>query len=70
MDMASGAQNLDLSKLSPQDQQELRQFVVNENQKAHIQQSMFSLSHPDHQLDLSSCIFPIDLAIDIILSLP
>jgi len=31
-------QNLDLSKLSDKDKQELQQFIVNESQKARIQQ--------------------------------
>lgn len=65
MDMASGTQNLDLSKLSPQDQQELRQFVVNENQKAHIQQSM---SRPSHLFVSLLC--DIKVAIEIVLALP
>jgi hypothetical protein len=33
-------QNIDLSKLSDKDKQELQQFVVNESQKARIQQSL------------------------------
>ncbi|TVY87891.1 Mitochondrial import inner membrane translocase subunit [Lachnellula willkommii] len=37
-------QNVDLSKLSDKDKQELQQFVVNESQKARIQQSVFSPS--------------------------
>lgn len=39
-------QNLDLSKLSPKDRQELQQFIVNESQKARIQQceSLFPCS--------------------------
>ncbi|RDW89533.1 putative mitochondrial import inner membrane translocase subunit TIM8 [Coleophoma cylindrospora] len=37
-------QNLDLSKLSPKDKQELQQFIVNESQKARIQQSVHSLT--------------------------
>jgi hypothetical protein len=32
--------NIDLSKLSDRDKQELQQFLVNETQKARIQQSM------------------------------
>lgn len=37
----SGASsNLDLTKLSDRDKQELQQFVVNESQKARIQQCM------------------------------
>ena len=40
-------QSVDLSKLSDKDKQELQQFVVNESQKARIQQSLFSFSpHP------------------------
>lgn len=38
MDFGSGASNVDLSKLSDKDKQELQQFVVNESQKARIQQ--------------------------------
>lgn len=37
-------QNLDLSKLSDRDKQELQQFIVNESQKARIQQSVHSLT--------------------------
>jgi len=37
-------QNLDLSKLSPKDKQELQQFIVNESQKARIQQSVHNLT--------------------------
>ena len=37
-------QNLDLSKLSDKDKQELQQFIVNESQKARIQQCTFALS--------------------------
>ncbi|KAJ9642886.1 Mitochondrial import inner membrane translocase subunit tim8 [Coniosporium tulheliwenetii] len=41
----SGASsNLDLTKLSDRDKQELQQFVVNESQKARIQQSIHSLT--------------------------
>jgi import inner membrane translocase subunit TIM8 len=36
-------QNLDLSQLSAKDKQELQQFIVNESQKARIQQSEFVL---------------------------
>ncbi|KAJ9662955.1 Mitochondrial import inner membrane translocase subunit tim8 [Coniosporium apollinis] len=36
--------NLDLTKLSDRDKQELQQFVVNESQKARIQQSIHSLT--------------------------
>lgn len=51
-------QNVDLSKLSDKDKQELQQFVVNESQKARIQQSLFSFlllplscpSYPVHTL--------------------
>jgi hypothetical protein len=35
-------QNVDLSKLSDKDKAELQQFVVNESQKARIQQSTFA----------------------------
>jgi import inner membrane translocase subunit TIM8 len=40
MDSPSSAleQNIDLSKLSEKDKQELQQFIVNESQKARIQQ--------------------------------
>jgi import inner membrane translocase subunit TIM8 len=31
-------QNIDLSKLSDKDKQELQQFIINESQKARIQQ--------------------------------
>ncbi|KAL2067974.1 hypothetical protein VTL71DRAFT_16072 [Oculimacula yallundae] len=37
-------QNLDLSKLTPKDRQELQQFIVNESQKARIQQSVHNLT--------------------------
>ncbi|CZR60008.1 probable mitochondrial import inner membrane translocase subunit TIM8 [Phialocephala subalpina] len=37
-------QNLDLSKLTQKDKQELQQFIVNESQKARIQQSVHSLT--------------------------
>lgn len=37
-------QNLDLSKLTPKDKQELQQFIVNESQKARIQQCMSASS--------------------------
>jgi len=36
--------NIDLSKLSERDKQELQQFIVNESQKARIQQSVHSLT--------------------------
>ncbi|OJD30062.1 mitochondrial import inner membrane translocase subunit tim8 protein [Diplodia corticola] len=36
--------NLDLTKLSDRDKQELQQFVVNESQKARIQGSIHSLT--------------------------
>ncbi|KAM3071920.1 Mitochondrial import inner membrane translocase subunit tim8 [Clarireedia jacksonii] len=46
--MDSGASSLqqtpDLSKLSDRDKQELQQFIVNETQKARIQQSVHSLT--------------------------
>jgi import inner membrane translocase subunit TIM8 len=40
MDQPSSSldQNVDLSKLSQKDKQELQQFIVNESQKARIQQ--------------------------------
>ncbi|PMD65152.1 uncharacterized protein K444DRAFT_608827 [Hyaloscypha bicolor E] len=46
MDSPSSAleQNIDLSKLSEKDKQELQQFIVNESQKARIQQSVHSLT--------------------------
>ena len=34
-------QNVDLAKLSQKDKQELQQFIVNESQKARVQQCMF-----------------------------
>jgi len=37
-------QDLDLSKLSEKDKQELQQFIFNESQKARIQQSVHSLT--------------------------
>jgi len=37
-------QNIDLTKLSDRDKQELQQFIVNESQKARIQQSIHSLT--------------------------
>ncbi|OCK95239.1 uncharacterized protein K441DRAFT_556529 [Cenococcum geophilum 1.58] len=40
----TAAANLDLSKLTDRDKQELQQFVVNESQKARIQQSIHSLT--------------------------
>ncbi|KAK5008514.1 Mitochondrial import inner membrane translocase subunit tim8, partial [Cryomyces antarcticus] len=42
--LSSGTGNLDISKLSQKDKQELEQFVVNESQKARIQQSIHSLT--------------------------
>ncbi|CCD51252.1 hypothetical protein BofuT4_uP015580.1 [Botrytis cinerea T4] len=39
MDSSSLQQTPDLSKLSDRDKQELQQFIVNETQKARIQQS-------------------------------
>ncbi|ORX98174.1 Tim10/DDP family zinc finger-domain-containing protein [Clohesyomyces aquaticus] len=47
MDLGAGQQigaNLDLSKLSDRDRQELQQFVMNETQKARIQSSIHSLT--------------------------
>lgn len=41
MDSSSLQQTPDLSKLSDRDKQELQQFIVNETQKARIQQCMF-----------------------------
>jgi import inner membrane translocase subunit TIM8 len=35
---SSLSQNIDLSKLSENDKKELQQFIVNESQKARIQQ--------------------------------
>lgn len=37
-------QNLDLSKLTPKDKAELQQFILNESQKARIQQSVHTLT--------------------------
>ncbi|KAH0566411.1 hypothetical protein GP486_000194 [Trichoglossum hirsutum] len=37
-------QNVDLSKLTDKDKQELQQFLLNESQKARIQQSVHSLT--------------------------
>jgi len=39
-----GTSNLDLSKLTDKDKQELQQFIVNESQKARIQQSVHNLT--------------------------
>jgi import inner membrane translocase subunit TIM8 len=39
-----GDGNIDLSKLSQKDKQELQQFIVNESQKARIQQCLSPLS--------------------------
>ncbi|PBP23880.1 hypothetical protein BUE80_DR005265 [Diplocarpon rosae] len=36
--------NIDLSKLTPKDKQELQQFIVNESQKARIQQTVHTLT--------------------------
>jgi len=46
MDTGSGLEQsqLDLSKLSDRDKQELQQFIVNESQKARIQQSVHNLT--------------------------
>ncbi|GAB7347741.1 hypothetical protein MBLNU459_g5293t1 [Dothideomycetes sp. NU459] len=44
MDSLGGASNMDLSKLSDKDKQDLQQFVINESQKARIQQSIHSLT--------------------------
>ena len=44
--LGGGLANVDLSKLSDRDKQELQQFVVNEGQKARIQ-SCKSSSAPD-----------------------
>ncbi|QSZ35807.1 hypothetical protein DSL72_006929 [Monilinia vaccinii-corymbosi] len=43
--MDSLQQTPDLSKLSEKDKQELQQFIVNETQKARIQQSVHSLTN-------------------------
>lgn len=37
MDASSALANIDVTKLSDRDKQELQQFVVNESQKARIQ---------------------------------
>ncbi|KAI5246493.1 hypothetical protein E4T42_02271 [Aureobasidium subglaciale] len=39
-----GSGNIDLSKMSDAEKQDLQQFVVNESQKARIQQSIHSLT--------------------------
>jgi hypothetical protein len=44
--MGGGLGNLDLSKLSDRDKQELQQFVMNEGQKARIQSCTFPSHHP------------------------
>jgi len=46
MDSSSGIDpsQLDLSKLTDRDKQELQQFIVNESQKAKIQQSVHNLT--------------------------
>ncbi|KAF1971833.1 hypothetical protein BU23DRAFT_509488 [Bimuria novae-zelandiae CBS 107.79] len=44
MDVGSALGNVDVSKLSDRDKQELQQFVVNESQKARIQSSIHSLT--------------------------
>ncbi|KAJ9628529.1 Mitochondrial import inner membrane translocase subunit tim8 [Taxawa tesnikishii (nom. ined.)] len=44
MDSLGGGSNVDLSKLSDREKQDLQQFVVNESQKARIQQSIHSLT--------------------------
>ena len=48
-------QNIDLSKLTEQDKRELQQFVVNESQKARIQQCPFfpPLLHIPHPFSIS-----------------
>jgi hypothetical protein len=54
--------NIDLSKLTDKDKQELQQFIVNESQKARIQQST---SPPHYYIPISSFSFsfPPDLSI-------
>ncbi|KAI9768453.1 MAG: Mitochondrial import inner membrane translocase subunit tim8 [Geoglossum simile] len=44
MDPQPLSQTADLSKLTDKDKQELQQFLVNESQKARIQQSVHSLT--------------------------
>jgi import inner membrane translocase subunit TIM8 len=45
MDSSSSLdQSVDLSKLSDRDKQELQQFIMNETQKARIQQSVHNLT--------------------------
>ncbi|KAI9786888.1 MAG: Mitochondrial import inner membrane translocase subunit tim8 [Geoglossum umbratile] len=44
MDSQPLGQNVDLSKLTDKDKHELQQFLVNESQKARIQQSVHSLT--------------------------
>lgn len=41
---SNGAADFDLSKLSDKDKAELQQFIVNESQKARIQQSVHNLT--------------------------
>lgn len=47
--------NLDLTKLSDRDKQELQQFVVNESQKAKIQGCTHSILSSPMPLDLYDC---------------
>jgi hypothetical protein len=66
MDSPSSAleQNIDLSKLSEKDKQELQQFIVNESQKARIQQCWFFPRALSNFLNVSfhcSCKFHIAL---------
>lgn len=42
--LGGGLGNVDLSKLSDRDKQELQQFVMNESQKARIQSCMHTYS--------------------------
>jgi import inner membrane translocase subunit TIM8 len=44
--LGGGLANVDLTKLSDRDKQELQQFAMNEGQKARIQSCMLCLSHP------------------------
>ena len=49
MDMSSPLANVDVSKLSDRDKQELQQFVVNESQKARIQSCTLSFLSKMHR---------------------
>lgn len=60
--LGSGLGNLDLSKLSDRDKQELQQFAMNEGQKARIQSCTFSsfpptlpLPQPHSPVSITNC---------------